>query len=145
MSVVPLPYPAIDSPADRAARLSNAVIATYLAATIWPMAEYTRTSGDALPALVHLIALMAAVSVVAITQPALRRVRDLLPLLLGSYLYVELRWLIPGMGPPHHDALLITCDRSLFGGTPPSAWAPAMPWLAFSELLHLAYASYYAI
>lgn len=145
MSVVPLPFPAIDSPADRAARLSNAVIAAYLAATIWPMAEYTRTSGDVVPSLIHVTALLAAISVVAITHPALRRLRDLLPLLLGPFLYVELRWLIPGMGRPHHDALVLAWERSLFGGTPSSAWAPAMPWLALSELLHLAYASYYAI
>jgi membrane-associated phospholipid phosphatase len=145
MSVVPLPYLAIDTPADRAARLSNGVIAAYLAATIWPMAEYTRASGDVLPPLIHLIALLAAVSVVAITHPALRRLRDLLPLLLGPFLYVELRWLIPGMGRPHYDALVIAWERSMFGGMPSSTWAPAMPWLALSELLHAAYASYYAI
>lgn len=145
MSVVPLPFPTFHSPADRAARLSNAVMAAYLAATCWPMAEYARTSGDVAAPLVHLIALAAAVSVVAITRPELRRLRDLLPLLLGPFLYVELRWLIPGTGRPHHDALVIAWERSLFGGTPSSAWAPAMPWPVLSELLHLAYASYYAI
>jgi membrane-associated phospholipid phosphatase len=145
MSVVPLPFPAIDTPADRAARLSNAVIAVYLAATCWPLAEYARNSGDVAPPLIHLVALAAALSVTVVTPPALRRLRDLLPLLLGPFLYVELRWLIPGMGRPHHDALVLAWERSLFGGTPSSGWAPAMPWLALSELLHLAYASYYAI
>jgi membrane-associated phospholipid phosphatase len=145
MSVVSIPLAAGDTPADRAARLSNAVIAAYLAATTWPMAEYTRSTGDFVPALIHLVALVAAISVVAITQPPLRRLRDLLPLALGPFLYVELRWLIPGMGRPHHDALVLAWERSLFGGTPSSTWAPAMPWLALSELLHLAYASYYAI
>ena len=145
MSVVPLPYPTIATPADRAARYSNAVIATYLAATAWPMAEYARSSGDVVPPLIHLVALAAAVSVTAVTPPALRRLRDLLPLLLGPFLYVELRWLIPALGQPHHDALVLAWERSLFGGTPSSAWAPAMPWPALSELLHLAYASYYAI
>ena len=145
MSVVPLPFPAIDTPADRAARLSNAVIAAYLAATCWPLAEYARNSGDVAPPLIHLVALAAALSVTVVTPPALRRLRDLLPLLLGPFLYVELRWLIPGMGRPHHDALVLAWERSLFGGTPSSGWAPAMPWLALSELLHLAYASYYAI
>src|SRR5690242_6451122 len=145
MSVVSLPLASVETPADRAARLSNAVIAAYLAATTWPMAEYTRSTGDLVPVLIHLVALLAAISVVAITQPALRRLRDLLPLLLGPFLYVELRWLIPGTGRPHHDALVLAWERSLFGGTPSSAWAPAMPWLPLSELLHLAYASYYAI
>lgn len=145
MSVVPLLSPAIDATADRAARLSNAVIAAYLAATLWPMAEYVRTSGDLLPPALHLVALAAAISVVAITHPALRRLRDLLPLLLGPFLYIELRWLIPGVGRPHSDALVITWEHALFGGNPSATWALAMPFTALSEALHFAYASYYAI
>lgn len=145
MSVVPLPFPAVDTPADRAARFSNGVIAAYLAATIWPMVEYTRASGDVAAPLIHLIALAAALSVTAITRSELRRLRDLLPLLLGPFLYVELRWLIPGMGRPHEDALVMVWEHSLFGGNPSATWASAMPWPALSELLHLAYASYYAL
>lgn len=145
MSVVPLPFPAVATPADRAARLSNAVIAAYLAATLWPMTQYVHTSGDMLPPIAHLGALAAALSVVVITPPALRRLRDVLPLLLGPFLYVELRWLIPGTGRPHFDALLLAWEHAVFGGTPSSTWAPAMPLLALSEALHFAYASYYAI
>lgn len=145
MSVVPLPFPLAETAADRATRLSNAVIAVYLIATTWPMAQYARASGDVVPLLLHFIALAAAISVAAITRPEMRRLRDLLPLLLGPFLYVELRWLIPAVGSPHFDPLVLQWEHALFGGNPSATWALAMPWTALSELLHLAYASYYAL
>ena len=145
MSVVPLPFPALDAPADRAARLSNAIIAAYLAATIWPMVEYVRDTRDSTSLVLHLVALGAATTVVVSRRTELRRLRDLLPLLLGPFLYVELRWLIPGVGHPHSDALVMTWEHALFRGNPSATWAPAMPWRALSEVLHFAYASYYAI
>jgi membrane-associated phospholipid phosphatase len=145
MSVVPLPYSAVDDPADRTARLSNTVIAAYLAATIWPMAAFTGASGAMAPLVTHLVALALTVAVVASRRPGIRRLRDLLPLLLGPFLYVELRWLIPGVGRPHADVLVMRWEHALFGGNPSATWAPAMPWLVLSEFLHLAYASYYAL
>lgn len=145
MSVVPLPFPALEAPADRAARLSNAVIAAYLAATVWPMVAYVRSTGDSTALVLHLVALAAAATVVVATHLELRRLRDLLPLLLGPFLYIELRWLIPGVGRVHSDALVMTWEHALFGGNPSATWARAMPWTALSESLHLAYASYYAI
>jgi membrane-associated phospholipid phosphatase len=145
MSVVPLPFPAVDAPADRAARLSNAVIAAYLAATTWPMVSYVRGTGDSTALVLHLVALVAATSVVVAHGFPLRRLRDLLPLLLGPFLYVELRWLIPGVGRPHFDAVVVAWEHLVFHGVPSAPWAPAMPWAVLSEMLHFAYASYYAI
>jgi len=145
MSVVPLSLPAIETPADRAARLSNAVIAAYLAATVWPMVTFTRNAGRSAPLAAHLVALALAATVVVSPRVELRRLRDLLPLVLGPFLYVELRWLIPGTGRPHFDALVMHWEHALFRGNPSATWALAMPWPALSELLHLAYASYYAL
>lgn len=145
MSVVPLTFPAVDSPADRAMRISNGVIAAYLAATTWPMVAYTRGAGNSAPLTAHLVALVATVAVVATRPTELRRLRYWLPLLLGPFLYVELRWLIPGVGRPHFDGLVVQWERALFGGDPSATWALAMPSLVLSELLHFAYASYYAL
>jgi membrane-associated phospholipid phosphatase len=145
MSVVPLPFPAVESPADRAIRIANGVIAAYLAATTWPMLAWTRASGDGAPLAAHLVALAAALTVTATQRVQLRRLRDWLPLLLGPFLYVELRWLIPGVGRPHFDALALHWEHALFGGNPSAAWALAMPSVVLSELLHFAYASYYAL
>jgi membrane-associated phospholipid phosphatase len=145
MSVVPLPFPAVESPADRAIRIANGVITAYLAATTWPMLAWTHASGDPAPLVAHLVALAAALTATVAQRIELRRLRDWLPLLLGPFLYVELRWLIPGVGGPHFDALVVQWEHALFGGDPSATWAVAMPSLALSELLHFAYASYYAL
>jgi membrane-associated phospholipid phosphatase len=121
------------------------MIAAYLAATIWPMVQYVRLSRDSTSLVLHLVALVAALIVVVSRRAELRRMRDVLPLLLGPFLYVELRWLIPGVGHPHADALVKTWEHALFHGDPSAMWALAMPWTALSEVLHFAYASYYAI
>jgi membrane-associated phospholipid phosphatase len=78
-------------------------------------------------------------------SPALRALRDLLPLSTGAILYVELRWLIPAVGRPHADALVQAWERQLFPTNPSTTWATALPVRWLSETLHFAYASYYAI
>ncbi len=145
MSVVPLPVAAVASPADRAIRLSNAVAAAYLAATTSAMLTYARMTGNDAPLVAHLVALGAALTVVAVRRAELQRLRDWLPLLLGPFLYVELRWLIPAVGRPHSDAIVLHWEHVLFGGNPSATWALAMPSLVLSESLHFAYASYYAL
>lgn len=145
MSVVLLPFTDIDTAADRAMRLAALVLAAYLAATTWPMALFSERSGTTGALAVHVGALLAALVVVFSRRAEIRPVRDLLPLLLGPFLYVELRWLIPGLGHAHADALVLQWEHVLFGGNPSSTWAPSMPWVLLSEALHLAYASYYLL
>jgi len=145
MSVVPFPAAAVDVPADRAMRLCSVVLAVYLAATTWPMIEYARGASALGPLAAHIAALVAALVVISTRGSARRSLRDWLPLFLGPYLYVELRWLIPAVGHVHADLLVLRWEHALFGGNPSASWARAMPWLALSELLHLAYASYYLL
>src|SRR5690348_11076324 len=137
MSVVPLPFPEIDLPADRAMRLAAVVLAAYLAATAWPMVLFSERSGTTGALAVHVGALLAALLVLLSRRVEIRPVRDLLPLLLGPFLYVELRWLIPGLGHPHADALVLQWEHALFAGNPSTTWAPSMPWPLLSEALHL--------
>ncbi|HEY2067634.1 MAG TPA: phosphatase PAP2 family protein, partial [Gemmatimonadaceae bacterium] len=129
--------------ADRAIGVSIALIATYLTATLWPMAIYARDTHDGMPFVVHLAVLLMAAAALRSGAPAVRTFRDLFPLAVGAYLYVELRWLIPGTGRPHFDAMVQRWEHVLFPGNPSATWAPAMPNVALSELLHFAYASYY--
>jgi membrane-associated phospholipid phosphatase len=131
--------------ADRAIALSAALIAAYLAATLWPMWHFVLEQGDRMPILLHLGAL--GVALLALGSPGrwARPVRDWLPLLLGPFLYIELRWLIPGATEVHRDSLVQQWEQALFGGQPWSTWAPRMPNLVLSELLHFAYASYYLL
>ena len=131
--------------ADRTIGASLVLIAVYLALTAWPALLGARATGDPRALLVHLALLGAAAGLAATTRPRLRRLRDLLPLAVGAFLYVELRWLIPAFGRPHADAIVVGWERSLFPSNPSATWAPSLPSLLVSETLHLAYASYYLL
>jgi membrane-associated phospholipid phosphatase len=139
--------PATHTPAtaDRTIGASLMLIAAYLAVTLCAAVGDTRATHDPRPLLVHVTVLGAAVALAVTTRPRLRRVRDLLPLAVGAFLYVELRWLIPGLGRPHADAVVIGWEHALFPTNPSATWAPSLPVVAVSEALHLAYASYYLL
>ena len=145
MSVVPLPFPTAKFSADRTIRAAGALVPAYLAATLWPMMRYTRATQDTAPLIAHVVALVIALAVVLSRGERFRPLRDWLPLVLGPFLYIELRWLIAGVGRPHADALIVAWEHSVFGGSPSSTLAPALPFVALSETLHFAYASYYLL
>jgi membrane-associated phospholipid phosphatase len=131
--------------ADRTIGASLSLIATYLVLSLWPAMRDARATHDARALLVHVALLAAAAALAATTRPALRTLRDLVPLSVGAFLYVELRWLIPALGRPHADATVIGWERALFPTNPSATWAPSLPSLPVSEALHLAYASYYLL
>jgi membrane-associated phospholipid phosphatase len=60
-------------------------------------------------------------------------------------MYVELRWIIAGLGMPHRDALVIEWERALFPTNPSATLAPRVHVAMVSEMLHLAYAAYYLL
>src|SRR5476651_2703893 len=124
-----------DSPANRAARLSALLLSCYLAIAAWPMTAYLLATANLLPFLLHLAALGLALVATTTPNASLRRLRDWLPLALGPLLYIELRWLIPGAGRLHQDALVQRWELTLFHSQPSATWAPHMPNLALSELL----------
>jgi membrane-associated phospholipid phosphatase len=146
MSAVPLPFdPGLSSPTDRAIRAAGALPAAFLALATPAMALYARGSRDVLPLAAHLLTLLAASALLLSRRPALEPLRDWMPLAVGPYLYVELRWLIQGVGRPHADLLVQRWEQVLFPTNPAATWAPQMPNLVLSEALHFAYASYYAL
>src|SRR5437764_986585 len=115
--------------ADRTIGACLLLIAGYLIATTWPAFADARTSRDARLLVVHLGLLIAAL-VLAAMPHRVRTLRDLLPLAVGAFLYVELRWLIPALGRPHADAIVVGWERSLFPTNPSASWAPTMPFVA---------------
>lgn len=142
MRAVSPPSPA---PADRAIRIAGRLTALHLAVTVAPMMAYARASRDTMPLLWHLGALLVVALLLASHRASLRAVRDWIPLAVGPFLYLELRWLIQGIGRPHADALAQGWERALFPTYPAATWAPSLPIAAISEMLHLAYASYYLL
>jgi membrane-associated phospholipid phosphatase len=142
MPRVPLP---LSPPHTSLVRAAGGLIAAYLLATLWPMVRYVTGAGQAGPLAAHLCALALALVMLASRDARLQPLRDCIPLLLGPFLYVELRWLVPGAGHQHGDATVIGWERSWFPGNPSATWAhPSHPLIA-SEALHFAYASYYAL
>jgi membrane-associated phospholipid phosphatase len=139
------PRAALERSTDRTIRLAGALTTAHLAATLWPAALYTRASGDAAPLAVHTAILTVAAALVLTSTQRWQPLRDWLPVLAGPFLYVELRWLIAGLGRPHADATVLRWEALLFPGNPSATWAPAVPVRAVSEALHLAYASYYLL
>jgi membrane-associated phospholipid phosphatase len=131
--------------ADRTIGAALALIAGYLVLTLWPAVRFAAGTHEWAPLLAHLALLAAAVALVWTTHSRWRLVRDLVPLASGAFLYVELRWLIPGLGRPHADAVVIRWEQVLFPSNPSATWAPSLPFLPLSEALHLAYASYYLL
>ena len=130
---------------DRVTRVAGGLVAAYLVATVAPMVMYARATSHSLPLVAHLLALIGTAAVLTVRQPWTRPVRDWLPLIVGPFLYIELRWLIAGFGIPHADTLVQGWESALFAGNPSATWAPAMPVRWMSEVLHAAYASYYLI
>lgn len=146
MSAVPLPLERdLSSATDRAIRIAGALPAAFLAVTTPAMALYARASGEAIPLTAHVLVLLGAIAVLVSRRRALRPLRDWLPLAVGPFLYVELRWLIAGVGRPHADVLVQRWEQWLLPGNPSATWAPNAPSLALSEALHFAYASYYLL
>jgi membrane-associated phospholipid phosphatase len=136
-----------DTP-DRSDWIGRAIaiaLAIYLTLVTWPIARLAAASASATPLWMHLTilgyTLLLLLAPVRLRRPAL----DWLTLTIGPLMYVELRWIIAGLGAPHRDAVVAGWERLLFPSNPSATLAPRLhvPWV--SETLHLAYASYYLL
>ena len=135
-------------PADRSDRIGRAIaiaLAIYLTLVTLPIARVAATSDSRTPLAVHLTILgytfILLLAPVRLRRPAL----DWLTLTIGPLMYVELRWIIAGLGAPHRDTVVVGWERLLFPSNPSAALAPRLHVAWVSELLHLAYASYYLL
>ena len=133
------------STADRVTRGIAVALAAYLAATIWPLWRDARATGALVPVATHL-AMLAYVLVLLVARgSAWRPALDWLVLTIGPLMYVELRWIIAGVGMPHHDATITAWESVLFPSTPSVTLALRWHIPLASEALHFAYASYYLL
>ena len=95
--------------------------------------------------IVEAVGRVVAVRPAGARAPVLRPLRDWLPLALGAFLYIELRWLIAGVGMPHADATVIGWEQALFPADPSRTLALRFPAAVLSESLHACYLAYYAL
>jgi membrane-associated phospholipid phosphatase len=137
-----------DDTADRSDRIGRAIavaLAIYLTLVTWPIGRHASASGVALPIAIHLTILAYTLLLLAAPVRVRRPALDWLTLTIGPLMYIELRWIIAGLGAPHRDAVVVGWEHALFPSDPSETLAPRLhvPWV--SELLHLAYASYYLL
>lgn len=124
-------------------RRSLVILGSYLLAMLGPMVAWTLRSQDATGLALHVAAIVLVALAFAGRLPTTLRYWS--PLVLGPFLYIELRWLIPGAGRHHVDASIVSWERALFSSDPSSNLAHEWHIRALSELLHASYLSYYAL
>ena len=141
---------AVSSAEPRVLRTAAAVTSSYLAVTLPLALNAVGSGGSALgTAVLHCLALSGLVWAwrrpdAGHWLPSL--IADWLPLLAVAFLYSELPTLMLGLGRvAYHDVIVQRWEGSLFGGQPARTLAGALPFAWLSELLHVAYLSYYAI
>ena len=130
---------------DRIGRGIALALAVYLTVVTWPIWRYSAESGTTLPLVVHLAILGYTVLLLAARVRARRPALDWLTLTIGPLMYIELRWIIAGLGLAHRDSVVVGWERALFPSDPSATLAPRLHFAALSEVLHLAYASYYLL
>jgi membrane-associated phospholipid phosphatase len=147
MSVASSAIAAVDAGgrSDRIGRGIAVALAIYLTLVSWPIWRHAATSGSTLPLVVHLAILGYTLALLAAPVTPRRPALDWLTLTIGPLMYVELRWIIAGLGAPHHDALIVEWERILFPSNPSATLAVQFDAKPLSELLHLAYAAYYLL
>ena len=137
-----------DDVANRSDRIGRGIaiaLAIYLTLVSWPIGRHAAASSSAVPLAVHLTILGYTLILLAAPVQLRRPALDWLTLTIGPLMYVELRWLIAGLGAPHRDALVVGWEHALFPSDPSATLAPRLHVAWVSELLHLAYASYYLV
>jgi membrane-associated phospholipid phosphatase len=136
-----------DTP-DRSDRIGRGIaiaLAIYLTLVTWPIVRAASASGSSTPLAVHLTILGYTLILLAAPVRLRRPALDWLTLTIGPLMYVELRWIIAGLGAPHRDATVVGWEHALFPSNPSATLAPRLHVAWVSELLHLAYASYYLL
>lgn len=129
---------------DALVRAALWILVAYLCATVVPVLRWSTTSGDWLPASLHVAALLVVAAIAGLsTVPAWARAWT--PLLVAPYLYIELRWAIPGAGRPHSDGLVMSWEAALFPSDPSRTLGVSWGSPLVSELLHACYLSYYLL
>jgi membrane-associated phospholipid phosphatase len=138
---VPAPTSGLDDVRTLTLRLLFVYVTASTLTHSWNLA---RGAGDTGVAIVQALLIAAIVASMRSRHWAWRRAGDWLPMLSLPVLYATMQWSKLG-GGGMHDGVVQGWDRLLFGTDPARSMAGALPWLPFSELLHLAYFSYYAI
>jgi membrane-associated phospholipid phosphatase len=145
MNVARPPVSAATRRTDAVARAIGIALAVYLAIVTIPIWRYAAASGTRVALATHLAMLGYTLAVVSARHDRARPVLDWLTLTVGPLMYVEMRWIIAGLGLPHRDGLVAAWEHALFPSNPSATLALHWRALPLSEVLHLAYGAYYLL
>src|SRR5258708_36147959 len=128
----------IEETAKRAERLTRRALflgAGYLFATTVPIIRWSVVNASRGALVVHLLALGVAAACVFLTLPErIRPARAWLPLALIPLLYVELRWVVGGIGMARNDQAIAALGVALLHPRIPRSWRRPCQVAAVSEL-----------
>jgi membrane-associated phospholipid phosphatase len=129
---------------DITAIWADALLIVYLSCTaLLLIVGHARVSTSAIA--LH-AAVLAGLVAAAFAQGTPGWLRRWAPLIVLIFLYAEIPTLLRAADQSRlFDAAVMRWEAALFGTQPAVAWARAWPFRAWSELLHAAYLSYYAI
>ena len=132
-----------DNHDDALLRAALGILGAYLTVMLVPIWTWTRQSGSLTAVSLHATSILVVVLAYSGKLPTAPR--HWVPLALGPFLYIELRWLIVGAGRNHADAIVAGWEANAFPMDPSQSLAHVWPWMLLSEILHAAYLSYYAL
>lgn len=123
---------------------TDVLVGTYLAFTA--VLALSLGGAGAVLAVVHLLLLLAIGGLVVARRrwPRLEGLHRAYPVLLVPLLYMEIDRLSGLAGGRVYDEWVLSWEHTLFGGVSPAMWlCERLPYLWFSEFLHLCYLAFY--
>jgi membrane-associated phospholipid phosphatase len=125
---------------DRVASAYNVLLAAVWAVLIpqWSYAVWLLLAHAAAAAIPSLLARAPGR-----LSPTIRVARDIYPLVWILAFWTELDFIRPLLHDAAYDRVIGAIDVAVFGRHLNEVWMPAMPWVWFSEIMHLAYFGYY--
>jgi len=137
--------PEIGSHSASAQRATLRLLAGYLALTAVPILRQGFAGGaHAAVACVHMTTLAAVLAALALADER-RSLGSWMSLILWPALYAEIPLVITGLGTSFHDGVVQSWELAVFHGQPAQTLASQLPSKSISELLHLAYLTYYPL
>jgi membrane-associated phospholipid phosphatase len=127
-------------PVDTLASAYNVLLAVVWAVLIpqWSLAALLATAHAAAATMPRLIKLARG----RLSKPG-QVLRNIYPLIWILPFWTELDFIRRLLHDTAFDRIIGGLDLAIFGVHLNEVWMPAMPWLWFSEIMHLAYFSYY--
>ena len=133
-------------PVDRGVLAIDRLTVGYFTVTgLWAL--FTGGGRGLMIAGIHLL-LCLAILILSRWEPErgfLSFIRVCYPMMLMPAMYAELSVLNRFVTTRYFDDVVIGWDQVLFGGQPSMFLSEVLPWVPFSEVMHLGYMSYYLI